>query len=383
VQVVKQKSSQGAQDKVGSIIEKLVQDYAKSSSANHRKACSRLSCCTRLDRCTCSVVYMPHRYTPIAPAGTLAHSLLQPQAHLRACSCSGHVCHRRMFANLGTHVAERVVFCHMAYHIRECMAFTDVLLVKLHGRLQQPCCFVKHVLAHVTVLVCTHTPQSGLPCSSTPCIATLGCRQRACTQLCARPATRESLPSTHRSCLDNWRTIRASRLHAARARCKSAGCALSARCARPRTTRQWSALRSSPKRAHVVHGGPLCLAAITKNIGSAQLTQARARAVQGGLLCLAAIAVGLGSEDGDRFLGHIVPPVLESFRDPDGGVRCACAFSQVSFAWCLSNQASCCTPLKQLCVVPPVLESFRDPDGGVRCGPRSMKQAHPGIAVDL
>lgn len=37
VQIVKQKSSQGAQDKVGTIIEKLVHDYAKSSSANHRK----------------------------------------------------------------------------------------------------------------------------------------------------------------------------------------------------------------------------------------------------------------------------------------------------------------------------------------------------------
>lgn len=43
--------------------------------------------------------------------------------------------------------------------------------------------------------------------------------------------------------------------------------------------------------------------------------------LQGGLLCLAAIAVGLGSEDNDRFLAHIVPPVLDSFRDPDGGVR--------------------------------------------------------------
>lgn len=44
-------------------------------------------------------------------------------------------------------------------------------------------------------------------------------------------------------------------------------------------------------------------------------------AAQGGLLCLAAIAVGLGAEDNDRFLESIVPPVLESFRDPDGGVR--------------------------------------------------------------
>lgn len=44
-------------------------------------------------------------------------------------------------------------------------------------------------------------------------------------------------------------------------------------------------------------------------------------APQGGLLCLAAIAVGLGGEDNDRFLAEIVPPVLDSFRDPDGGVR--------------------------------------------------------------
>jgi vacuole morphology and inheritance protein 14 len=43
--------------------------------------------------------------------------------------------------------------------------------------------------------------------------------------------------------------------------------------------------------------------------------------VQGGLLCLAAIAVGLGQEDNDRFLDVIVPPVLDSFRDPDSGVR--------------------------------------------------------------
>lgn len=43
--------------------------------------------------------------------------------------------------------------------------------------------------------------------------------------------------------------------------------------------------------------------------------------MQGGLLCLAAIAVGLGPEDNDRFLDVIVPPVLDSFRDPDSGVR--------------------------------------------------------------
>ena len=43
--------------------------------------------------------------------------------------------------------------------------------------------------------------------------------------------------------------------------------------------------------------------------------------MQGGLLCLAAIAVGLGQEDNDRFLDVIVPPVLDSFRDPDSGVR--------------------------------------------------------------
>lgn len=43
--------------------------------------------------------------------------------------------------------------------------------------------------------------------------------------------------------------------------------------------------------------------------------------LQGGLLCLAAIAVGLGPEDNDRFLDVIVPPVLDSFRDPDSGVR--------------------------------------------------------------
>lgn len=37
MQIVKQKSSQGSQEKVNIIIEKLVQDYAKSTSANHRK----------------------------------------------------------------------------------------------------------------------------------------------------------------------------------------------------------------------------------------------------------------------------------------------------------------------------------------------------------
>jgi hypothetical protein len=37
LQIVKQKSAQGHQEKVGVIIEKLVQDYAKSTSANHRK----------------------------------------------------------------------------------------------------------------------------------------------------------------------------------------------------------------------------------------------------------------------------------------------------------------------------------------------------------
>ena len=37
VQIVKAKSTQGNQDKVSIIIEKLVTDYAKSTSANHRK----------------------------------------------------------------------------------------------------------------------------------------------------------------------------------------------------------------------------------------------------------------------------------------------------------------------------------------------------------
>ena len=31
--------------------------------------------------------------------------------------------------------------------------------------------------------------------------------------------------------------------------------------------------------------------------------------------------MGLGQEDNDRFLDVIVPPVLDSFRDPDSGVR--------------------------------------------------------------
>jgi hypothetical protein len=49
VQIVKQKSSQGSQEKVSIIIEKLVQDYAKSTSANHRKVTiNPLQPCCRL-----------------------------------------------------------------------------------------------------------------------------------------------------------------------------------------------------------------------------------------------------------------------------------------------------------------------------------------------
>eukprot|EP00892_Ulva_mutabilis_P010669 jgi/Ulvmu1/7975/UM004_0208.1 len=58
---------------------------------------------------------------------------------------------------------------------------------------------------------------------------------------------------------------------------------------------------------------------IDKLVEDTKSTQPNHR--KGGLLCLAAIAVGLGPDDNDRFLDVIVPPVLDSFRDPDSGVR--------------------------------------------------------------
>lgn len=69
------------------------------------------------------------------------------------------------------------------------------------------------------------------------------------------------------------------------------------------------------------HADKLWIKKLIKKLVDDYAHSAQANHRKGGLLCLAAIAVGLGPDACADFLHDIVPPVLESFRDHDNGVR--------------------------------------------------------------